>query len=245
LAYAVRGEVQTYTIPSRGAIGWEESSDSFSRAIEHDGTNATAYLWRAENNAALGYLERAIQDYQRCLQIDPAYELGRRHLAMAYSDLERTDDAQRLLEIGLQNGYLFPGDVQLVPAIAAHGDRVGALSILALVYKDDPELIRPLFRALTDATFSDRDRQDAVELVKGAKKSAEFAPIAYLMLKAYDDIVLMDDDPPIWWARDDAAWLRSRGRTQAMQHWHLHDYWRKHGFPPQCRPIGDSDFECR
>ena len=24
----------------------------------------------------------------------------------------------------------------------------------------------------------------------------------------------------------------------------LPEYWRKHGFPPQCRPIGDDDFEC-
>jgi adenylate cyclase len=243
-AYAVRGEIVTYTIPSRGADGWEEASANFSRAIEHDGTNATAYVWRAANYAALGYLDRAVQDYQRGLEIDPAYELGRRHLAMAYSYLGRTDDALRLLEMGLQNGYFF-NDVQLAPAVAARGDRVGALSILALVYKDDPELIRPLFRALTDPTFSDRDRRDAIALVKGAKNSAEFVPIAFLMLKAYENIVLADDDPPIWWARDDAAWLRSQSRKQAMEHWHLPEYWRKHGFPPQCRPVGNSDFECR
>lgn len=39
----------------------------------HDGTNATAYLWRGENYAALGYLDRAVQGYPRCLEIDPAY----------------------------------------------------------------------------------------------------------------------------------------------------------------------------
>jgi hypothetical protein len=132
-----------------------------------------------------------------------------------------------------------------VPAVAARGDRVGALIILALTYKDNPELIRPLFRALTDPTFSDRDRRDAVALVNRAKSSAEFVPIALLILKAYDDIVLVDDDPPVWWTRDDAAWLRSQGRKHAMQHWHLPEYWRKHGFPPQCKPNGDSDFECR
>jgi len=244
LTYAVRAEAQVYRIPTRGVVGWEEALDNYSRAIERDGTNATAYLWRGENTAALGFLDRAIQDYQRCLEIDPAYEICRRHIAMAYFYLGRTDDAIRLLEMGLENGYFF-NDVQLAPAVAARGDRVGALSILALVYKADPELIRPLFRALTDPTFSDRDRQDAVALVKGAKNSPAFVPMALLMLKAYDNIVLVDDDPAIWWARNDAAWLRSQGRKQAMQHWHLPEYWRKHGFPPQCRPVGDSDFECR
>jgi adenylate cyclase len=243
LAYAVRAEVQTYTIPGGGAVGWEQASDDLSRSIEHDGTDATAYLWRGENYVALGYFDRAIQDYQRCLEIDPAYELARRHLAMVDSYLGHTDEALRLLEVGLENGYFF-NDTQLIPAVAARGDRVGALSILALVYKDDPELIRPLFRALTDPTFSDRDRQDAVALVKGAKNTAEFVPAALLMLKAYDQIATVDWDPPIWWIRDDTTWLKSPSRKQAMQHWHLPEYWRKHGFPAQCRPIGTSDFEC-
>ena len=52
-------------------------------------------------------------------------------------------------------------------------------------------------------------------------------------------------DPPIWWARDDAACLKSQSWKQATQHRHLPEYWRKHAFPPQCQPIGDSGFECR
>jgi len=244
LAYAVRGEVRSYAIASRGAAGWEESSDDYSRAIEHDGTNASTYVWRGDNYAALGYLDRAVQDFQRCLEIDPAYELGRRHLAIAYFYLGRTNEALRLLETGLENGYFFD-DALLVPALAARGDRVGALSILALVYKDDPALIRPLFRAVTDPTFSERDRQDAVALVKVAKNSATFVPMALLVLKAYDKIVIPDSYPAIWWDRDDPAWLRSQSRKLLMQHWHLPEYWRKHGFPPQCRPIGETDFECK
>jgi hypothetical protein len=162
---------------------------------------------------------------------------------MARLYLGQTDEALRLLEMGLANGYVF-NDAQLTPAVAARGDRVGALSLLGVVYKDDPQLIRPLFRALTDPTFGDRDRQDAIGLVQGAKNSSEWVAMALLMLKAYDKIAPVDSDPPIWWDRDDKAWLSSAGRKQAMQQWHLPEYWRKHGFPPQCKPVGESDFEC-
>jgi adenylate cyclase len=244
LAYAIRGEVQSDIVPSRGAVGWEESSESYSRAIEHDGTNATAFAWRAMDYASLGYFDLAVQDYQRCLDIDPAYELCRLHLAVAYLYHGRPDDALRLYELGLENGYL-TNDLPFAPALAAHGDRFGALSILAQEFRDDPQLIRPLFRALTDPTFSDRDRQDALALVNTAKNSRNSIPSALWMLKAYDKIIADNSDPPIWWAHDDAAWLKSQSRKQAMQHWHLPEYWRKHGFPPQCRPIGESDFECR
>ncbi len=244
LAHAVRAEVWSYKVPVQGLLAWEEAATEHSRAIENDKTNATAYLWRAEDYASLGYFDRAVQDYQRCLELDPAYELARRHLAMVYLYLGRTEDALRLVETGLENGYFF-NDVQFAPYIAARGDHFGALSILALVYKDDPQLIRPLFRALIDPAFSERDRQDAVALIKGAKHSANFVPSALWLLKAYDAIVADSSDPPIWWARNDSAWLESQGRKRAMQYWHLPEYWRKHGFPPQCRPVGDMDFECR
>jgi tetratricopeptide (TPR) repeat protein len=245
LAYAVRGEVQLDMIPSRGAVGWEDSSESFTRAIEHDGTNATAYSWRGANYAALGYLDRAVQDYQRCLDIDPAYELCRLHIAFLYLLLGRTDDGLRLYEIGLQNGYIAGATAIFAPAAAARGDRLAALSILAGVYQADPELIRPLFRALTDPTFGERDRQDALALVNRVKTTGYLIPSTLWLLKVYDKRIGDDMDPPVWWAREDAAWLKSPIRKQVMQHWHLPEYWRKYGFPPQCRPIGDSDFECR
>jgi hypothetical protein len=112
-------------------------------------------------------------------------------------------------------------------------------------FRNDPLLIRPLFRALTDPTFGERDRQDALALVNRVKTTGYLIPSALWLLKVYDKRIGDDMDPPIWWARDDAAWLKSQGRKQVMQHWHLPEYWRKHGFPPQCRPIGESDFECR
>ncbi len=244
LAYAVRGEVQADVVPSRGAVGWEDSTESLSRAIEHDGTNATAFLWRGQNYATLGYFDLAIQDFQRCLDIDPAYELCRRFLAGTYLFLGRTDDAFRFYEIGLENGYIV-NDGLFAPAVASQGDRFGALKILAGEYQADPQLIRPLFRALTDPTFGDRDRQEAIALASRAKNSWNFIPSALLILKAYDKIIADHYAPPIWWAREDAAWLKSQSRKQAMQYWHLPEYWRKHGFPPQCRLIGDADFECR
>jgi hypothetical protein len=60
LAYAVRGLVQQDMIPSRGVVAWEDSSESHSRAIAHDETNATAFLWRGASRTALGYFDGAI-----------------------------------------------------------------------------------------------------------------------------------------------------------------------------------------
>src|SRR5579871_1440476 len=243
-AHAVRAEIWSYRVPAQGVVAWEESAKEYSRAIDNDPANAIAYAWRGMDHATLGYFDRAIQDYQRSLEIDPAYELARRHLAIVYAYLGRTDDALHLLEVGMQNGYIF-NDVAVLPALAARGDRIGILGILAVTYKDDPQLIRPLFRALTDPAFSQSDTREAAAIVQSAKNTATFLPIALFMVKAYDKIVATGSDPPFWWARNDAAWLRSPARKQAIRYWHLPEYWRKHGFPPQCTPLGEYDFECR
>ena len=242
LAYAVRGQIQIDMIPGQdGAIGWDDSLASDSRAIEHDATDATAYAYRGETYAALGYFDRALSDYQRCQDVDPGYGVCRGHVARTYFYVGRTDDALSQLEVVMANGYFWL-DIDAAQAIAARGDRFGVLAILWRTYQGDPELIRPLFRALTDPTFNDRDRQDAVALVIKTKNT--FVPSALLILKAYEQITSATMDPPIWWTRDD-AWVQSQSRKRLMESWHLPQYWRKHGFPPQCRAKGESDFECR
>ena len=247
LAYAVRGEAQSHTIPGRGAASWDDAWAAYSRAIEVDRTNATAFAWRAMDYATLGYQDRAIQDYQRCQAIDPTYELCRHHVARANLYLGRTDDALRLYKVTLEHGYIVNAGV-FAPAAVARGARLGALGLLAWEFRDDPQLTRPLVRALTDPTFSEHDREDAIALVGKAKNTPNSTATALWILKAYAILgALTDnaDDPVIWWLPDDAAWLKSLSRKQLMQRWHLPEYWRAHGFPPQCRPIGESDFECR
>src|SRR5450432_2416108 len=52
--------------------------------------------------------------------------------------LGRTDDALRFYEMGLENGYTVH-HAAFAPAAAARGDRLGALSMLADEFRDDPQ----------------------------------------------------------------------------------------------------------
>jgi tetratricopeptide (TPR) repeat protein len=236
-------------IASGDKVTWDESLTNLSEAIRRDAQNATALLWRGASYSTLGFLGRAAEDYQRCVEIDSAYEFCRRLLALTYLCLGRTDDALHLYEMGLARGYLV-GNGAFALTAAARGDRLGALVMLALDFRDyQPQLIQPLFRALTDPGFSEPDRQEALSLVDRANANQDSVLVALWILKAYDEMVAVDAHgpatPTVLWARDDAAWLKSSGRKKLMQRWRLSDYWRKHGFPPQCKAMGDADFECR
>lgn len=65
-----------------------------------------------------------------------------------------------------------------------------------------------------DTGFSERARQEALSLVDRTNDDQESVLFALWMLKAYDQMIdVVTDNPTVFWARDDAAWLKSPGRT--------------------------------
>ena len=244
LAHAVRGRAQVNRI-ARGAPGsWEQSLTDLDAAVARDPQNATAYLWRGGDYSLLGYRDRARADYLDCLALDPAYEICRRVLAADELIAGRTEQALRLYEVDLAQGYANV-DAYFAPAIAARGDRIGALGALLQQYRTQPLLVQSLFRALTDPAFSAADRQEALALVARVHDDHTAAIAALWMLKDYDPIVDISTDFPVYWLPGDPAWLKSSARKRMIERWQLPQYWRAHGFAPQCQPLGTADFTCR
>jgi len=244
LAYAVRGEAQSNRIALGEAGSWDLSMTNLDEAIARDPRNATAYLWRAENLVSLGYLDRATETLESCLALDPAYEICRRNLALVDLFAGRTERALRLYEAGLEQGYV-NADVYFAPAVAARGDRVGTLGVLLQQYRDKPPLLQALFRVLTDPSFGAADRREALALVDPTHDNQEGAIGALWLLHSYDAIVsVVTDFPGILWARSDPEWVRSQARKRMIERWRLPEYWRAHGFPPQCRAVASADFSC-
>jgi len=42
----------------------------------------------------------------------------------------------------------------------------------------------------------------------------------------------------------DAAYYRKKPAFKEFVNANFMDYWQQNGFPPQCRPLADGDFEC-
>lgn len=243
LAHAVRGRVQLNRIAHGGAGNWQQSLTDLDEAVARDAQNATAYLWRGGDYSLLGYRDRARADYLRCLALDPAYETCRRALAADELLEGHTEQALRLYEVDLAQSYVNV-DAYFAPAIAARGDRIGTVGALLQQYRSQPPLLQALFRALTDPGFSAADRQDALALVEAVRDDHSAAIAARWILKDYDRIVEISTDFPVYWLPGDAAWLKSPARRRMIERWRLPEYWRAHGFPPQCRAVGTADFSC-
>ncbi len=247
IPYATRALANTNLLAVDASRTWEGSFKNISEAIARDPQNATVYFWRGILYSNLGYFDLAIDDMQKCFDLDPAYENCRRWMAQAYLYKGRTDEALRLFELGLEHAF-FNRDLLFAAAYAASGNRGAALALLAQSYAGQPLLIQPLYRALTDPSFSNEDRQEALALLRSVSaSSSDFE--AGLFLGDDDWASRAFENNGTHWYRGDLRFLKPGWRKSQMRYWRLPEYWRKHGFPPQCKAIvskdgGKDDFEC-
>ncbi len=243
MPYAVRGFVQQDLIPQGGTADWEESFSNYSQSIARDPKNTTAMLWRGIGYMQLGYFELANTDLKTCLEIDPAYEICRRFMATVHVHAGRIDEGLRDYEQGLEKVYL--NKEPLFAAVyAARGNRAAARALLVLAYSRQPQWVRPIFRSLVDPTFSEADRKQAIALLDATNARDGADMDARFFLRDYAGIPTAKDQNSLWWFRFDPLFLKSEARKKLIRQWRLPDYWRKHGFPPQCKPVGKDDFEC-
>ena len=248
LPYSVRGAV------ARLSSRWEEAVEQSDAAIERDPNIANAWYFRGQTYLALGYFERAIHDFERCLVIDSANGFCLRFMAIAHAFAGNTETALNLFEEGLARGqisYL----LNFADLYAAEGNAGAAIATFAFSYATfgGDWSREPDTRWTIDMSYSLDDYKSDLEA-------------AYLLSfgESLDDTRLdferiLDPDPDAaapyyaWfvWNRTNSSLRRAETRARAelarrtvVQELGLLDYWRVHGWPDTCRPIGNDGFEC-
>jgi tetratricopeptide (TPR) repeat protein len=210
-------------------VDFEQSLDLFGEALARDPKNTTAYLWRTVVYVDLGYFDRAETDALQCLEIDPAYEICRSFLAMAALFAGDTARALEIHKTALRHGF-FGNTYPFVHFFMATGEEHTALMAMAAgnaargvnnatVYE---------YRALTEPGF---DYEAEKSLIDQAYFPAGEGEPTW-------------SDLSYWWLPYPLDFRNSPHRKRLIRDIGIYDYWRKHGFPPQCRPLGNNDFEC-
>jgi adenylate cyclase len=220
----------------------------YDEALKRDTNETNTWLWRGMLNRAIGFFDRADRDFQRCLEIDPAYENCRRHLALSKLFAGEIERALELFEQGMIKG----NDANMETfffAYAARGENTAVLTALTTEnqYLDRKPLTEFQYRAYTDPTFDFEEEVGAInaiylattgkELDWSSNHHSSFLFGNYAALKP-------DIGWQSWWHRYPADFKTSPHRYRLMREIGLSEYWREYGFPPQCRPIGGDDFEC-
>jgi tetratricopeptide (TPR) repeat protein len=222
-----------------GTEPYEDIFANFEQALAADPTNSNALNWMGIAYTFVGDNEKAATMHQRCVAADPALAPCRSNLAVDLISLGRNDEARAAVDAAIDFGAFALGPGQLI--LLAELKRRDAFLFMSvnLTALRGWRKFDALYQALSDP---DEDPALAAEL-KSLLVQNNASPRVHILLNALGDY----ENPLLITVQWTEALSRYRQSPQFKQHTRasgLPDYWRKHGFPPKCRPVGTDDFAC-
>jgi TolB-like protein len=222
--------------------------DHFAAAIERDPKNATAWLWLGIRQIMLGFMDEAIVSLKECLAIDPGYQNCRQHLALTYLYKGDNETALRLVNESLEHNF-HSTTTLFVPTYVRAGHRELALLIADINTGLSGAPVIEWIRAIENPDADNSSgfaRLKTWEAQTGAGLTvANWIPSALLTFRAYDEMAAdVDNSAWIIWHPDGGEFRTTPQFKAVVRKAGYYSAWKARGFPPQCRPVGDDDFEC-
>lgn len=232
------------TISNNMDSNFQLGMTQFDRAIENDPMNATAWFWRGIDYSNLGFFEKAASDMRKCIEIDPAYMNCYRHLSRVYAMKGEFEKALDTYTVNLENGVSV-NDFWLIHTLLVNNNQQAAALLLmseadgdrGYPYKDVLRAVQNLDSDHTD-TLLEIDRWIAQRGTDPKWRLGE-----WLALGAYDRVVANPDINEVW-LKSSQGYRNSPYFKPMVRQLGWLEYWQERGFPPQCQPIGEDDFEC-
>jgi adenylate cyclase len=226
---------------------------NFDKAIVRNPKDETIYMWRGQVWRDLGFFDRALADFDRCLSLNPDYNNCRDHKSNTLIQAGDIAGGLAILKENLRRG--FGGAFNPGPwgAYLARGDEhefLYEMTRLAgdLSTGDMRWAVDMLFQAQTNPAY---DRKEALRILEARLRSmgaplAPNSPAETRVVFLFGAYERMHPSGATWcWTTTGyPAWAKSPERKRLMRERKLDVYWRKHGFPPQCRAVGSDDFIC-
>lgn len=222
--------------------GYIGAIERLGTALKNDPRNATAHLWRGITLGEMGYLDRALADFEACLAIDPAYMNCQQWRAEALLGLGRVQDAIAQFEATLPYNFHSASDA-FVSYYVRTGQMNMAYTVAALSLRLPFAPVRDLVAAIEDPAAN---RATAITRFEEWGRShnlgicdMDMVAVALGREDCYTSFV----NARLMWQPDTAAYRQSDDFKDWIRA-HAMAYWQVAGFPEQCRDLGDGDFEC-
>ena len=220
---------------------------SFNTALQKNPKNATAYLWKGILLMEAGYLDEAIDSLGKCVEIDPGYQNCFQFLAVAYLNAGNEARAIEIFEQTLEHNF-HSMSASFVPYYTRNGNRAFALVLADVAFERSSMPVVEWIRAIENpgADHSaglarlmqwDRQTDSGIRLADSPMLLIAFGALEEFAADPYDAQI------PIWHP-DATGFRRTPYFKKLLRDGGSLEYWEVHGYPPQCRPLGDDDFVC-
>jgi hypothetical protein len=226
-------------IEGLGSESYENIFAGFERALELDPNNSNALNWLGLARTHVGENDQAAAAHRRCIEVDPSLSACHSNLAVDLVSLGRTEEANAVVDAAVDSGAFPVGPAQMM--LLAELRRRDAFLQLSLNLPGLRGFRK--FNALYDVMTGVSDDPRIADEVEALLTENQASARAYSLLNVLGEYAR----PPlitVTWIDLMAPYRRSPEFKEHVSASGLPDYWRRHGFPQWCRPVGERDFEC-
>ena len=212
------------------------------RAIELDPHNSSALNWLGMTFAFVGRSEDALRTLARCIEVAPRFGPCRENHYDSLWAAGQPEDAYAAMQAALDAGAVVSEYANF--ALLAHFEEKTAFMLLANQSKWLPGWHRheDLYEAFRNLEAGHTELLAELKAFMGARPPDPSSYAVALLVPLGDH-----DAMPLFflaWNPEYARYRRSPQFQEYVRQTGVFDYWREHGFPPQCRPLGEDGFEC-
>ncbi|NIM69420.1 MAG: hypothetical protein GTN86_02235 [Xanthomonadales bacterium] len=241
-AYAIKGQA----LFDSGYVEWEEVLSLIGKSLELDPTDATVWLWQGIAERSLGFIDRAATSFERCQELDPAYENCFNHRVMVYFDRGQAEAGLRGFDEHMARSKVrtVHWNRYMVPDLVRIGDRRAALLAAAPVFDNNNEAVNDWIALLEQPGQTDPRHERRLVEWAGAHDRLEDLSIVWMTIGRYDLVAANYETRLAMWRDDLRDFRRSDDFQRVVRDSGIGVYWRSYGFPPQCRPLDGDRVEC-
>jgi tetratricopeptide (TPR) repeat protein len=229
-----------------------QAKREFDLAIELDEHDATAFLWYGIWSLSLGYVEGSLENLYRAQKLDPDTGIYNDFLGTALYLQGRREEGLEYLATALERGRSL-GFQPFYLGLGTGGKLAAIAAVTPMLSDENSSRLVPYFMRIFDEN-GDRGKARRRFLIE-LDKSPEIAKTVYesvdflILLGEYEKAVNVLGDAigaawvRIWWPNSHEFRQTPAFKTM-LRNRNIDTFWRKHGWPDLCRPLGDDDFEC-
>jgi len=232
-------------------LEWDPCIAEHRRALALDPTDVTIRADYAFHLAAVGYLEEGLSEFETAYRSDPIFPPASQYRAHVLDALGRHDAAKIAFDTVLKvTEPTYASYARWHNAVWRHDYAQAQQCVRQMPEKEG---FRDSYLAVT-AALQDASRwpqaRKAIEESEHVTGHYNFARLldpagydAQAVFAAFENM-LRSDHPPAYfmlaWQPEYAALRTTPAFQDYIHRMHMLDYWRAHGFPPQCKPEGDG-----
>ena len=226
----------------RGQFDYFDIINDLKKSLHIEPKNSTTLLWLSAVYWKLGYIEKSARLLKQCIEYEPSYVPCISNYIGRHEYLGNYQKASDLYLNNLAYGLL---DVQNAPllAIAHSSNKLAFMLILNSPnyfkgWNRNEEIYNAYRNPSIDHSLLIKEAIDWIsnKQIKPISWEAILIPIGYKpqqeKMQGYDVFTF------------NTLKVDSENAKKHIKGIGVFSYWQKHGYPPQCRPIGEDDFEC-